>query len=187
MLPSLLQFVRVPAAFAQDPCAGISGCTASSNQLVAFIPVVAVILLEIVSGLAVVCVVVAGAYYILNMGNEAMASKGKTGIVLSLVAFAIALSSQAIVSFVVTRAEGVEQYFGAPHIGIMTIVVDSLLYMMNVGFAISMFFFAYKLLLGRGQSSELDSTKQGLVWCIIGAIVMNLAYALVNAVRFLGF
>lgn len=170
-------------AFAQDPCAGISGCSASSNTLVPYIAVVAGILLEVASGLAMVGVVIGGAFFILNLGNESQATKGKTAIVSSLIALAIALSSQAIVSFVVARAGYVN--YTVPHLGIMSVVVGSIVYIMNVAFALSMLFFGFKLVIGRGQSSELDAAKKGLTWTIIGAAAINLSYAAVDAIRIL--
>lgn len=175
----------VSSVFAQDPCAGIPNCGNFGYSLVSYISVIAAVLVEIASGLAVVFVVIGGAVLILNFGNDAQAEKGKKSIMYALIGFAIALSSQAIISFVVVRATGVSA--NAPHLSIMRIVVGSMLQVFNVIFALVMLFFGFKLVIGRGQQSELDAAKKGLFWAVGGAFAVNLSYALVRALNNLGF
>jgi len=61
------------------------------------------------------------------------------------------------------------------------------LFIFNGVFALMMLFYGFKLVIARGQQSELDSVKKGLVWTIGGALTINLAYALVQATVNLGF
>jgi hypothetical protein len=62
-----------------------------------------------------------------------------------------------------------------------------MLFVFNVVFALLMLFYGYKLVIARGQQSELDSVKKGIMWTVIGAMVINLSFALVRATTLLGF
>ena len=174
----------VPIAMAQSPCAGVD-CGAGGNPLPAFIAVGAAVLLEVASGLAVASVVASGAFMLINLGDESRFSRGKKGVIYGCIAFALTLSSQAIISFVVARAVQVDG--SQPVLSIMAIGVRSMLIVMNVCFALMMLFYGFKLLLARGQQSELDATKKGLGWTIAGAVAINLSYALIRATALLGF
>lgn len=174
----------LPVALAQGPCVGLN-CGIGANPLPHFIEVAAAVLVEIVSGLSVLFVVLGGAMLVMNMGNESMADKGKKSIMLSLVGYAIALSSQTIIAFTVGRATLVNR--DVPHLSIMRVLVNSMLYTFNAVFALMMIYFGYKLVLGRGDQGELDSVKKGLGWSVMGALGVNLGYALVRATSGLGF
>lgn len=180
---SVLTALFSGSAFAQDPCGGIPNCSAAGLPLAAYIYPIAHVLLEAASGLAIVGVAVGGAYYLMNLGNESNATKGKTAVTGALIGMIIAITSQSIVSFFVARATYIQ--VASPHLSIMSVIVGSIVNIMNIAFVLSMLFFGFKLVLGRGQSSELDSAKKGLAWSIAGAILINLCYALVNAVTML--
>lgn len=179
---TLLAFIETAAA--QGPCFGVD-CGVGGNPLPHFITVVAALLLEVASGLAVLFVVIGGATMVLNFGDEGQATKGRKGVVYSLIGFAIALASQAIVSFVVARVSYVDP--NAPHLSLMRLSVQTMLIVFNVVFALMMLFYGFKLVLARGQQGELDATKKGLLWTIVGALIINLSYALVRATAGLGF
>lgn len=181
---SIFAEILIPLAHAQGPCWGIA-CGIGGNPLPRFITIVAGVILEIASGLAVVSVVVGGAFLVLNFGNESSAERGKKGVMYGLIAFAIALSSQAIVSFTVSKAVQIDP--SSPHISLMKLSVNTMLTVFNVVFALMMLFFGFKLVLAKGQQSEMDTFKKGIGWSIAGALAINLAYALVNATAQLGF
>ncbi len=184
MFQALFMNVFVPLAYAQGPCVGIQ-CGAGGNPIPLFITVAAAVVLELASGLAVVCVVVGGAFMMMNFGNESLAERGKKGIYFGLIAFALALGSQAIVSFVVSKAVLVDP--AAPHLSIMRVTINAMLAVFNVSFALMMLFFGFKLVLAKGQQSEMDTFKKGIGWSIAGALLVNLSYALVRATAQLGF
>lgn len=174
----------IPQVLAQGPCAGVD-CGAGGNPLPAFITLIAAILLEVASGLAVLSAVIGGAFMLMNFGNETAAEKGKKGVFFAMIAYAIALMSQAIISFAVAKAGAIDK--SSPIIGAMRVTVGSVLYIMNVMFALMMLFFGFKLIVARGQQSEMDAAKKGIVWSIVGAVVINLSYALIRATVLLGF
>ena len=184
-LSSLIDML-IPAAAAQSgPCRGIADCGIGVNPLPAFIFWAAAVLLEVSSGLAVVFVVVGGAHLVLNFGNESTSDKGRKAVIYALIGFAIALSSQAIISFIVARTQTIS--ISEPHLDLMRITVDAMLFVFNVAFALVMIYYGYKLLIARGQQSELDTVKKGIMYTVMGAIIINLSYALVRAVSNLGF
>lgn len=168
----------IPVAFAQDPCGGISGCAAEQG-LAQFITPLAALLVNAAAGLTVVFVVISGMQMVLAMGNDATLSRGKNGVVYALVGFVLVLVSQSLVSLIAARVIGVTP--DNPHIQIMERVVVSVMLIFNALFAIVMIYCGFKLVLSRGQSSELDSVKQIATWAVIGAITVNLTYALVEA------
>ncbi len=57
----------------------------------------------IIGALALLMITVSGLRYIISAGNPEKTSKAKNGIVYSLVGLVIALSAEAIVTFVVKR------------------------------------------------------------------------------------
>lgn len=176
----------VPTVYAQGfICDGIANCGTGINPLPRFVSTAGLALLEIVSGLSVLFVVIGGALLIMNFGNESQADKGKKAIIFALIGWAIALSSQAIISFTVARTESIS--FNDPHLSIMSVAVGSVLVIFNSVFALMMVFYGYKLVIARGQQSELDSVKSALMWTIVGALAVNLSFALVRAVAQLGF
>lgn len=176
----------IPSATALgDPCAGIAGCGTAINPLPQFVLVAAATLVEFASGLAVLFVVIGGAQLLMNFGNESQSDKGKKSIIFALIGWSIALSSQAIISFAVARANLIDA--SAPHLSIMRVTVGSMLYIFNAVFALMMLFYGFKLVIARGQQSELDSVKKSVTWTIAGAMAINLSYALVRAMTQIGF
>ncbi|MAE68695.1 MAG: hypothetical protein QF793_02555 [Candidatus Peribacteraceae bacterium] len=176
----------IPLAHALGgPCDGIANCGIGVNPLPRFVTIAAAALVEIASGLSVLFVVIGGALMIMNFGNESQADKGKKAIMFALIGWAIALSSQAIISFAVVRAGTIDP--SAPHLSVMRVAVGSMLFVFNVVFALMMLFYGFKLVFARGQQSELDSVKKAAMWTVVGALAVNLSYALVRATAQLGF
>lgn len=175
-----LALTSIPIAFAQCPFAGID-CSSTQFTLGNFVQNGALVLIEIVSGLSVVFVVLGGVYLLMNFGNDTQVEKGKKAIFYALSGFILALFSQAIISFVIARTGTIDSTISSPPLEIMKIVVASVLYVFNGVFALMMLFYGYKLVISRGQQSDLDTVKKGLGWTIAGAVAINLAYALVNA------
>ena len=169
-------------------CFGIAGCSAAGNQMIPFIITIATLLVEIAAGLSVVFVVVGGMMMLLSFGNESIATRGRTSVIFSLVGFAIVLISQAIVSFVVARVNlGLAGAPPRPDIALMEVFVRSALNIFNVSFALMCIYSGFRMVFSRGESGELDQTKKVLYYGVSGAILVNLAYALVNATVSLGF
>lgn len=179
-------YVLIPVAYAiGGPCDVIANCGTGSNPLPQFTVIAAAALLEIASGLSVLFVVIGGALLVMNFGNESQSDKGRKAIFFALIGWAIALSSQAIISFAVARAGTID--FNVPHLSIMRVAVNSMLYIFNVVFALMMLFYGFKMVFARGQQSELDSVKKAFTWTVVGAIAINVSFALVRATSQLGF
>jgi|GEM_PF-1822096 len=183
MLTYLLSLIAqiTPTVFAVADCdfVGINCSSDPGVTMAGVIGKVGVALVDIVSGLAMLFVVMGGAFMVMNFGNETQIEKGKKSVYFALGGFTLAILSQAIISFVVARTDGVGET--APHLDIMSVMVSSMLGVFNGVFALMMLYYGFKLVLARGQSSELDAVKKGVFWTVSGAIVVNLSYALIKA------
>ena len=181
-LYSLVTMFFPTIAFAQQGNCQFVGIDCSSDPgvtMARFIEYAALTLVEIVAGLAMLFVVLGGAYMVMNFGNETQIEKGKKSVYFALGGFTLAILSQAIISFVVARTDGIGP--DAPHLSIMNVIVSSMLGVFNGVFALMMLYYGFKLVLARGQSSELDAVKKGVFWTVSGAVVINLSYALIQA------
>ena len=168
-------------SIASAQCFGIDGCRADANQVIPAIEVAATILVEAIAGLAVMFVLVGGAQMLVALGNESVSSRGRMGVIYALIGFALALASQAIISFVVDRTSVVEGREFDPHIAFMELVVESALWIFNVTFALVAVYSGFRLLFFAPDSGAVEQLKKMLLFAIAGAIVVNLSYALVNA------
>ena len=181
-LYSLIMIFMPAAAYAQDGNCQFVGIDCSSDPgvtMARFIEYAALTLVDIVAGLAMLFVVVGGAFMVMNFGNETQIEKGKKSVFFALGGFTLAILSQAIISFVVARTDGIGP--ASPHLDIMNVIVSSMLGVFNGVFALMMLYYGFKLVLARGQSAELDSVKKGVFWTVSGAVVINLSYALIQA------
>ncbi len=185
MIRLLNAIVGIPIALAQSPCIGVTNCGIGVNPMIKIVEDAAAFLLPGSAGLTMLFTIVGGATMVMNFGNDTNIEKGKKGIYFALIGWAITLGSQAIVSFAVARASIVD-----PNNVVFDFertIVMSMLYVFNSVFALMMIFYGFKLVLGRGEQAELDSAKKGIRWTVVGAITINLSYALVRATTNLGF
>lgn len=164
------------------PCGTLIGCGGgTSNVLLNNLPQLAFFLLSIASGLAVLFIVYAGFRMVIDMGDESKMSQHRMAIFYSLLGITIAILSQRAVSFVGT------QYYGqgtpatlpvslmATVISIMTTLLNAiLLFMIIIG--------GLRMVYAYGKTEEYERGKKVVIWSLIGAIVVNLANALVHAI-----
>jgi len=119
------------------------------------------------------------------LGDESRFTTGKNSIIYALVGFAIALVSQSVVAFVEFQATGViyvSAATGNPALALIHVAINSMLYLFNAVFAVIIIFAGFRLVLGRGKSEELESAKKMLIYAGMGAIIINVAKALVFAI-----
>lgn len=158
------------------------GCgSGPTNIFSSTFPNLALIMLEIATALAVVFIVWAGFQLVTNMGDEGKIGKQKTGIVFALVGLFVAISSQLIVSFVVTQEWGANVGGNLPVV-IMAAAVSSLLTIFNGVFILAIIYYGIRMLLAAGDSGAFNTARTGITWAIIGAIIVNLANALVHGI-----
>jgi hypothetical protein len=190
ILIRVLLLALIPVALAQPgtmptvPCVpALPGCGGPSPVLLtSLLPNLAVFLLRFATGLSLVCVIVAGVQMMLAMGDDSAISKQKWAIFYALAGLVLAILSQAFVSAVATYnyAAGV-----TPDLivgGILKLVIDVILTSMNMILVAVIILNGYKKLLAQGKSDEFNKAKQGVLWAIIGAIIINLSYSFVRIV-----
>jgi len=160
------------------------GCDASTNVLTNFIPPVIGLLMSAIAGGAVLFVVWGGALMLTSFGDETRFGSGKSSVLYGLVGFAIALTAQVALSYVVSQGQQVGS--AAPILDVFRIAVDTMLTLFNVVFVIIIIASGFRFVLAHGKSDETDAARQAVIYAIIGAIVINVARSLVYAVVNLG-
>ncbi|MEI8230595.1 MAG: hypothetical protein WCG83_05700 [Candidatus Peregrinibacteria bacterium] len=189
ILDRLIQFL-IPLALAappaQDPCVGIPGGCPAQNVLLNIPIVLGPILVGLAAGGAVLMVVIGGAQMMLAFGDDGAAGKGKMTVIWALCGFALALASQAIITFVQTRASPLAQS-NLPTLDLMAAIVSTALTLFNVAFVLVMVYAAFRLVISYGKTEEHGKAWNMLLWAIFGAMVINVAHSLVRAILGIGF
>lgn len=186
--------VGIPVALASSnvPCTYLDGagldCHSTANELFNLIPPLGQLLINTAAGLAILFVIIGGAQMIVAFGNESSVERGKTGVILALVGFGVALAAQAIVSYVGQHAEVVANAgYQNAQLNVMSQGVQLMLNLFNITFALVVIFAGFRMLLTRGDEGEMENSKKMLFWAAAGAIIVNISYALVQATLRLGF
>lgn len=182
---SLFVTTALAAAPAQDPCVGVPGGCAPVNMITYVIPVIGSLLVGLAGGGAVLFVIIGGIQMIMSMGDEGAGTKGKTSMLYAIGGFMLALASQAIVTFVHTRAS-VLATAATPHLDFMAAAVSAVLSLLNVAFIGVVIYAAIRLVIAWGKADSYQKSMQALLWAIIGTLIINAANAIVHAVLKLG-
>jgi hypothetical protein len=180
----------IPAAQAQDlwglwepACSPLQpGCgDGPANIFLSTFPNLAIFMLQVATGLTVLFIVWAGFQLVLNMGDEGKIGNQKTGIFYALAGLFVAIVSQLVVSFVATQDWGQDAGGNLP-INVLASAVGSILAVFNGVFVVAIIYYGIRMLLAAGDSGGFNSARTGITWAIIGAIIVNLANALVQGV-----
>ncbi len=172
------------------PCSGLQyGCGAgAANLLQGAIPRAASLMLQFAGGAAVLFIIWAGMQMLLSLGDESKVTQGKWGILYALAGLTIAILSSFIISVIGTQTYIVagSNPGGAPFellsaaIGILRTVLNAILLLVIVMVGI-------RMLYAQGKSDEFNKGKTQMTWALVGAVVVNLAAALVQIItRFFG-
>ncbi len=182
-------FVTVVAAQTPPaiPCGGLPGCGdgGAANILVdAFLPGIGTILLRLAGALAVLFVVIAGYQIFTAQGDDGKYGAGKTAIVYALGGLVIAGLSQTIIGLVVSDPNlAVAQN----EVSAVAVVVNALVTLMNGIFFVVIAYAAIQMLVAQGRQEKYEQARSIITQAIVGAIVVNLANALVQIITsFLG-
>ncbi len=165
-----------------NPCTFIGGCT-PTNVVANAIPFIANLFIAVAAGAAVLFVVVGAFLMVIGFGDEGSIAKGKHAIVYALVGFGLVLLAQTIVAYLASA-----DMFGGlfmtpePIFEFMRIAVRAMMVIFNAVFAVVMVLAGYRMAFARGSADEFNSAKSMLIWAVVGAVVINVAHALVNAV-----
>lgn len=182
----LLLYTLPTAVQAIDPCATIGGCQANAQTFIfpTAINNVAALFVAVAAGASVVFVVYGGFLMLLSFGDESRVTKGRNSVIFALGGFALALASQAIISFIVntSAANSLHTASGNPALALMKVAVDVMLGVFNTVFLLVAVTAGIRLVVGSGKSDQFGKAKTQLIFAVAGAIVINVARALVNIV-----
>ena len=163
------------------PCpAALPGCGGVANVVGFLIPRVIEFLLKVSGSFAVIMIIWYGLLLLVNRGDEAYVTKGRWGVVYAIVGLVVIILSQMAVSFVVTEQYG--QAVPADLIlgGIFPSAVRIMLTVTNITFAFFIVYYGMRMLIAQGKPDEYTKARTGIMWTILGAILVNLANTIVQ-------
>ncbi len=162
-------------------CGNLPGCPSGFTER--FTGVLRLLLIRLpayVYVLAILFIMIGGAYMVLSVGDAEKVTKGKKTITWALIGIFVMQFSEALVSFVgleaSTRDSGADLVESVANTLIGSIF--DLLYIALLGVAI---YCGMWMVLSFGKEDEMKKAQEGMFWAAVGAIVINLAGALVHA------
>ncbi len=161
-------------------CSLVGGCNAT-NSAPTILAQIGSLLVSVVAAGAVVFVVWGGAQMLISLGDESQIAHGRQSIINALIGLGLALASQSIVAFMVGRANTAAGG-GNPLLAIAAVAVNAMLALLNVTFVIIALAAGFRLVIGQGKSEETDKARTMLMYAVAGAIIINVARPLVEAV-----
>lgn len=188
MLSLLTGFI--PTASAQSlwqlwgvPCSDLQpGCgQGPANVLANTLPNLAGFMLQITTALAVFMIVWSGVRLVTSLGDDGKIQSLKYGIFYAVGGLFVSIVSQLMVSFVVTQDWGQNQAGNLP-INVIARVVGSMLTVFNGLLVVFIVYYGLRMLRASGDTGYFQSSRTAMTWAIIGAILVNLANALVQGV-----
>jgi hypothetical protein len=183
-----LVLLAVPAttlAVEQYPpiiCTGLFGCGGGAENVILqhTFPTAATLLIQIAGGGAVIAIVVAGVQMVASYGDEGKFGNARKGIMFALGGLALVLSAAPIVSFITTEEYGFQGNDGSV-LTVMATALRIIMALFNVGLAIIVILAGLRMVLAQGNADEFKKGGTVIKYAIIGAVVVNLARTLVQA------
>lgn len=179
-LIGILTPMAAGAVVPDAPCQGLVGCGGGpSNVILNNAAQFADLLVQIAAGLTVLFIVWSGFSMIIAQGDESKIGQFKNGILNALGGLAIVMMAQVITSFVGTQ----DYNLGTTvlPLGLIAAGVEILLTLTNVTFVVFIMLGGLRMVYAQGKSDDYNRGRTTVVWCVIGAVVINLANALVQA------
>lgn len=182
---AILLGLLLPAlASAQDPCVFVpGGCPPENIFQTTVVPTIANLFLRLTGGLSIIFIIWACIQMVMSWGDEGKIENARKSMTWSMIAMAVALLSQLLISFVVTEA----QNFGLQSpidydLNVMAQVVRVMLRAFNIIMGIMIFISGVKMLMARGKMDEFDKARTILAWSIIAGILANISHFAIQIV-----
>ncbi len=172
-------------------CGNLPGCNSGWTERIS--PVLTLLLGTLptyVIGLATLFIMIGGVYMIINAGDSEKVTRGKNTILWAIIGIFVTEFAADFVAFDGTNLMGggfIPKEVGSRVSGsdLVTSIINTLIqsifilsYIVILGFAI---FNGMRMVLTFGKEDEFNKAKEGLFWAAVGAIILNLAAAIVNA------
>lgn len=182
---SLLLFPAIVAAqddFVPLICSGLFGCGQGPDDVISqhALPTIGLVLVQMAGGGAIIAIVVAGVQMLTSYGDEGKVTNARKGIMFALGGLALALTATTIVSFISTEDYGLTGGEGTL-LSVMAAALRIILILFNVALAIVVILAGIRMVNAGGNSDEFKKAGLMIKWAIIGAVVVNIARALVQA------
>ncbi len=163
-------------------CNGLYGCGSPPGDVIlqTALPTIGGVLIQIAAGGAVIAIVYAGMQMVIGSSDESKVTNARKAILFALGGLGIALSATSLVSFVATEEYGLTA--GATDLGgIMAAAVRILIMFFNLAFGIVIIFAGIRMIASQGAQDEFKKGGNMIKWSVIGAIVVNVSKAIVQA------
>ncbi len=174
------------AAFPDTPCPGLIGCGGrSANIVITNLPALGSLMVMIAAALSVVFIVLAGLRMVTALGDEGEVGAQKKAVLHVMIGLLIVILSQSIVGFAGTQKYGQGDnplnlfLNGSAH------AVSIMLTIFNAAMIIAVIIGGARMVYAQGKSDEFNKGKTIITWCIGGAIIANLANALVQSLAYI--
>lgn len=171
-------------------CTGLAGCPEGpENTLYTnILPAAASLLIQVAGAAAVIWVVIAGVRLVASYGDETQIGMARKSVLYALGGLGLALCAATIVSFVTSenygQADPTDFVFGTG--GLVAAALRIILVLFNVGFIIAILLAGVRMVSGQGSPDEFKKGGEIIKWCIIGAVLVNIARVLVQALLNIG-
>lgn len=166
-------------------CRGLPDCgRPPGNVIVSIILATFEILMAVAAGVTVVFVVLAGFQMLLTFGDESKVTKARMAILYALIGFGIALVAGSAVSFVATQYVGQGSAQGGAGTFVVMVLksaVDVMVILFNALFLLMIAVAGIRMVMAQGKSDEFQKGMSIIKSAIFGAIVVNVAKALVQS------
>jgi hypothetical protein len=172
----------VLAAVPNAPCNGLIGCGGGpANVLLDALPEVGSLMIMIASGSAVFFIAFAGLQMVLALGNDGQIGTQKWAIMYVLLGLGIAILSQLAVSLAGTEPRLDAITSNNLPLDLIAAGVGIILTIFNAAFAVAIVIGGIRMVYAQGKSDEFNAGRKIVIWSAVGAVVANLANALVQA------
>lgn len=139
------------------------------------------LLVNIAGGAGVVFIAWAGFQMMTAMGDDGKLSQQKWAVLYVLGGLAVAALAQSLVSFVGTQNYGQGSNPQDLPVNLLGNALSIILTLFNAVFGVMIIVGGVRMVYAQGKSDEFNTGRKMIVWAIIGAVVTNLANALVQA------
>lgn len=185
---SAIALLRPSLAYAllpPTPCTGLVGCgsgaISGSNVIVNNLPQFANLLIIVGSALSILFIVYAGFRMVIANGDDSQISEQKNAIIHVMTGLAVLILAQLVVSFVGTQEYGQsgdpkDFFLNATSAG-----VSILLTIFNAAMIVAIVVGGAYMVHAQGKSDQFQKGKTIITYAIAGALLANLANALVQA------
>ena len=192
-IPSALIAAAPPTMYIY--CGNLPGCPSGWVERISASLILLLNRLPVyVTALATLFIMIGGVYMIINAGDTEKVTRGKNTIIWAVIGIFVTEFAANFIYYSPSGAPlfGVTQGFiplevntRNPSTDLVTSVVQTLIgsildliYIVILGYAI---FSGMRMVLTFGKEDEFNKAKEGMFWAAVGAIIINLAAAIVNA------